>query len=268
MRALGGIRVGRGAVPGRARVSGGASVTRCLTLGVGRPGVMPRGAASPVLPFSVPPVAMAAVPIVARRRAARSMRSMIVRPRFRGSRRPRRPRPGLCAVICGRPLRGGVVAMRLLGPVLGRPAVTVLALLSQGLAPFLLEGVENPHRRDATYYPEATRGSSPAGRPDPGEQSRRGRGARLRAQPLCGGSARSGSAREAPAPLKGAGPRRIRDEDCPWAAMKPPRVRRCASLRGEIGAAGGKQLGPLYCGACRLSPGREANGSCSWSPRS
>jgi len=82
-------------VPARAGVTGGGSVTRGLTLGVDRPGVMPRVAASPVLPSSVPPVTMAAVPIVPRRRAARSMRSLIVRPRLRGRRRPRRPRPGL-----------------------------------------------------------------------------------------------------------------------------------------------------------------------------
>jgi len=81
--------------------------------------------------------------------------------------------------------------MRLLGPVLGRPAVTVLALLSQGLAPFLLEGLENPHRRDATYYPEATPGSSlreSSGTPFRGEGAPQGRrkrvGAGGRKQPV------------------------------------------------------------------------------------
>jgi len=44
--------------------------------------------------------------------------------------------------------------------------------------------------------------------PAPGERALRRRGARLRAQPLCGGSARSGSGRLAPAPLESVGPRR------------------------------------------------------------
>src|SRR5207245_2087201 len=113
--------------------------------------------APPVRPVAV----MAAVPVVGGRRVSTVPLGVLFTPRLGRGRRRRRSGAGRRVGIRGRPLRRGVVTMRLLGPVMGRPAVTVMALFSQGLVPFLLEGQEKPHGRDAPYYPEAHPGSSP-----------------------------------------------------------------------------------------------------------
>ena len=50
----------------------------------------------------------------------------------------------------GRLLRPGIVVMRRLGPAMRRPTVIVMALISQGLRPFLMEGQDKPHWRDGS----------------------------------------------------------------------------------------------------------------------
>src|SRR6266700_5575799 len=123
-------------------------------------GVVPDVPPPPLVAPPVPPVAvMAAVPVMGRRRVAMVARGGLLPPRLGRGRRRRRSRAGRRVGIRRRPLRRGVVTRRLLGPVMGRPAVTVMALFSQGLVPFLLEGQEKPHGRDAPYYPEAHPGS-------------------------------------------------------------------------------------------------------------
>lgn len=42
-----------------------------------------------------------------------------------------------------------------------RPTVIVMTLIGQRLRPFLMEGQDKPHWRDASYYPERSPGSRP-----------------------------------------------------------------------------------------------------------
>ena len=51
----------------------------------------------------------------------------------------------------GRLLRPGIMVMRRVGPAMRRPTVIVMALVSQGLRPFLMEGQEKPHWRDRSW---------------------------------------------------------------------------------------------------------------------
>ena len=55
-----------------------------------------------------------------------------------------------CAGSRGRLVSAGFVTMRCLRPAMRGPTVIVMALIGQGLRPFLMEGQDKPHWRDAS----------------------------------------------------------------------------------------------------------------------
>ncbi|HYS05907.1 MAG TPA: hypothetical protein VEW47_12010 [Candidatus Dormibacteraeota bacterium] len=121
-------------------------------LALSRAPLLARAAARGIRP-AVPPVPV--VPVVA------AMGGVAVRvpplgavTTLPGVRRRRTVLPGGAgrrARVRGRLLRPGIVAMRRVGPAMHRPTVIVMALFSQGLRPFLMEGEEKPHWRDRSW---------------------------------------------------------------------------------------------------------------------
>jgi hypothetical protein len=110
------------------------------------------GPAAGVLGPAVPPVPV--VPAVAaldRRTVVLAARGAVTLVPRLGSGRALLGRGSAGRARCGgRLVRAGLVAMRRLWPAMRRPTLIVMALIGQGLRPFLMEGQDKPHWRDAS----------------------------------------------------------------------------------------------------------------------
>src|SRR6266850_8390692 len=103
-------------------------------------------AASGVLGPAVPPVpVMPPVAALNRRTVVLAARGAVTLvPRLRSGRALLGCGSARRAGCRGWLVRAGLVAMRRLGPAMRRPTLIVMALIGQGLRPFLMEGQEKP----------------------------------------------------------------------------------------------------------------------------
>ena len=110
-----------------------------------RAAILPRAAAARVIRPTMPPVPV--MPVV----AAMGGMALAARPGVRRWSTVLRRGPGRRTRARGRLRRSRIMVMRRLGPAVRRPTVIVMALVSQGLWPFLMEGQEKPHWRDGSW---------------------------------------------------------------------------------------------------------------------